>query len=802
MEEEAIRQLEDLGVTRVQAKKALARYNNDVARAADFIFSGNFISDDEEEQNEQDSEALAISLSLQEEEESKRQLEKTKSTVSSDYSNLSVVPYKEPQWTPQTVPSNIKQINNHSSVTWWSDPSSPLDRAAKDDVPIGLRPPSYNFSYAPVILQALFHISAFQHAVLSFRPIPSSWGSTSNYWKGQGEPMPGYVTIKKVVQQSSEDLTKDELGYNDINEGAVQEGILEEDEDEEEKGWVEAEVKSLPKCLQVLGEMQKLFAFLGNTKRQYGNVSDYTKALNTRSNWEEDEIQFESFLDMIIGNLADCDQYVDPSTDASHKPSFKSLFLMKAKTECGQDYDEDDQVPEKGSSSFYECLDPLVYESYANEPREEDEPLYKFTSFISTPPILFIVLENRSKSNYDYRIDTTIYLDRYMHHNKEWALEEFRKVHNYHADIRQSQKEIDKLEGSVHSISKRDLLHHAIDYFKEKKAIDQDVETIQYVLENIKQKMTEKAERLESLLNEKKKQVYSIFNREDMKKCPYHLRATFHHDGKSGHGHHWAYIWVETKEKNLLEDIPNEGSWYKFCDALVTPATEQDILDDPFPPFAFAYMDASIPTFSKDQLSDCTPSELKEFIKLDNTEFEHEIASYNNSNNVSYPIEDDSWFTEKTEEYQIEQVAPDDLNSVGTAVGQLNTDESNSIQTFTGQGFSKLKALTNQRIVEVSAYPCDDFRLLANFETFLARTQHHLNLEHLYLLYSNQNDDFNKDDVNVEASKTDEDLKFAWKHYELYLSIGQLVVKALHLFINRDYQAALQIWMHIMPIQE
>lgn len=46
-------------------------------------------------------------------------------------------------------------------------------------------------------------------------------------------------------------------------------------------------------------------------------------------------------------------------------------------------------------------------------------------------------------------------------------------------------------------------------------------------------------------------------------------------------------------------------------------------------------------------------------------------------------------------------------------MGQSNTDEPNSIQTFTGQGFSKLKALTNQRIVEVSAYPCDDFRLLA-----------------------------------------------------------------------------------------
>ncbi|KAG1058298.1 hypothetical protein G6F42_028735 [Rhizopus arrhizus] len=46
--EDAITQLQDLGVTRGQAKKALARYNNDVARAADFIFSGAFLSDDED----------------------------------------------------------------------------------------------------------------------------------------------------------------------------------------------------------------------------------------------------------------------------------------------------------------------------------------------------------------------------------------------------------------------------------------------------------------------------------------------------------------------------------------------------------------------------------------------------------------------------------------------------------------------------------------------------------------------------------------------------------------------------------
>ena len=59
---------------------------------------------------------------------------------------------------------------------------------------------------------------------------------------------------------------------------------------------VENEVQLMPKCLEALAELQKLFAFLGNTSRLYGSVSHYVRALNnklTSSGWEFSDQTFE-----------------------------------------------------------------------------------------------------------------------------------------------------------------------------------------------------------------------------------------------------------------------------------------------------------------------------------------------------------------------------------------------------------------------------------------------------------------------------------------------------------------------------
>lgn len=224
------------------------------------------------------------------------------------------------------------------------------------------------------------------------------------------------------------------------------------------------------------------------------------------------------------------------------------------------------------------------------------------------------MLENRHKLNYEYQIDTTIYLDRYMDYNKEQSIQGFQKMQTYQMDIKKSQAEIDKLKGDIRSVSKRVLLDESIKYFKDRQENDindDDLNALDYILKTVKQKMTIRLEQMETLLKERKREIYAIFDREDMKKKPYKLRATFHHDGKTGTGHYWAYIWVESKEENLLEDMPAEGGWFRFCDASVVPAKEEDIFNDPVPPFSFVYVDDSLPRYTKNQIYECVPDELK-----------------------------------------------------------------------------------------------------------------------------------------------------------------------------------------------
>jgi hypothetical protein len=161
---------------------------------------------------------------------------------------------------------------------------------------------------------------------VSFRPVPYAWGSPKNYWKGFGEPVPGYimrevVTKRKaavqkpppaIINDSTEDLISfDNLNISDSN--SINENIVEEDlpplivesntpplPEEEYVDHVDNELQLMPKSLQALSEMQKLFAFLGNTNRLYGNVSHYVRALNTKmtssSSWEFSDKSFEGKL--------------------------------------------------------------------------------------------------------------------------------------------------------------------------------------------------------------------------------------------------------------------------------------------------------------------------------------------------------------------------------------------------------------------------------------------------------------------------------------------------------------------------
>ncbi|KAI9483838.1 MAG: hypothetical protein EXX96DRAFT_594419 [Benjaminiella poitrasii] len=368
----------------------------------------------------------------------------------------------------------------------------------------------------------------------------------------------------------------------------------------------------------------------------------------------------------------------------------------------------------------------------------------------------------------------------------------------YQKQILQAQQEITKLKGN--QFDKRDILSQTLQYFDQQQ--DNSSDDLRYVLSSVRDSIDNRLIELQSLIEEKRAQMSTLFD--DMKEVGYRLRASFHHDGKSGTGHYWAYIWVEPSEESLLEDIPSEGGWFKFCDASVTAATAEDILNDPVPPFSFMYVSDALPKFSKEQLFDCIPDTLKEFINSDNELFAKEIHARDHPMEDTALIstattsDDDIGFTEKMSTDSAHLVDssttfPDD-SSAGTAVNQGQTEEMDGSEMHVSSFYdssARRKEHVNSKIIEVSNYPSDDYRLLKSFETFLARAQNPLNLEHLYLFYSSENED-GSIVVDEEASKQDVELKPIWKEYIAYLKIGEMVTEALSYFVKQEFSRAIQ----------
>lgn len=277
--------------------------------------------------------------------------------------------------------------------------------------------------------------------------------------------------------------------------------------------------------------------------------------------------------------------------------------------------------------SFHDCLDPLVFESYQVVDDEADpsissdggdEPSFKFTTFKQIPPILMVALDNRSfgkKIGVKYMIEKKIYMDRYMIEKRDQALEGFKEMDICRQEINNSKAEIEKLKSdNTLGMDRRDVLIQTLDYFEQKQQDEGDeegLESLKYVLNSVKQKIEARLVDLENVILDQKDKMHQIFDSDNMKGNGYDLRASFHHDGKDGTGHYWAYIWVEPTESNLLQDISSEGGWFKFCDAYVTASSETELYSDPFPPFALMYVNETIPKYTRDQLHECIPESLK-----------------------------------------------------------------------------------------------------------------------------------------------------------------------------------------------
>ncbi|KAI8980541.1 hypothetical protein BDB01DRAFT_843846 [Pilobolus umbonatus] len=335
-----------------------------------------------------------------------------------------------------------------------------------------------------------------------------------------------------------------------------------------------------------------------------------------------------------------------------------------------------------------------------------------------------------------------------------------------------------------------------------------EVGLLESVLSSIRQRMDEEIDELERKIIHYQELISTLFDTEDMKKIPYRLRASFHHDGKSGTGHYWAYIWVEPSEENKLHEVSPDSGWFKFCDALVIPVSEDELFNDPVPPFALMYVDQYLPFFNMNSVQESIPEALKKFVQDDNEALLQEIKNYEQLQESGYGMmlttpEDSMDYDDKTGDnnqshygdIESSSLTFDDNTSTGTVVGQ-NINEYPQY-SFTGNGFFKLKERVDAKMKEVSGYSADDYRFIRKFENFLAISRNKSILEHLYLFYSSEEADKDPIDTDIYvdelASKENEEFSVAWREYNIYLGIAETVTRALFNFSEKKYQAALQL---------
>lgn len=178
------------------------------------------------------------------------------------------------------------------------------------------------------------------------------------------------------------------------------------------------------------------------------------------------------------------------------------------------------------------------------------------------------------------------------------------------------------------TIDKRDILTKTMNYFGDKCDPDTTSPThmLQKLLASVKQKITKRLEGKDLLYHahntltsclelydiEKscQERLNTLFETPDFQKRPYDIRALLYHDGGNGPGHYWGYIWME--KANLRHDDDGEqGQWFQFCDAIVTPVTEDDVFNDTMAPLAVIYADRAMDSPTRQHLDDHVPDSLK-----------------------------------------------------------------------------------------------------------------------------------------------------------------------------------------------
>uniref|UniRef100_A0A8I5NRU0 Ubiquitin carboxyl-terminal hydrolase 25 n=1 Tax=Papio anubis TaxID=9555 RepID=A0A8I5NRU0_PAPAN len=498
----------------------------------------------------------------------------------------------------------------------WRDSRNPYDRKRQDKAPVGLKNVG-NTCWFSAVIQSLFNLLEFRRLVLNYKP-PSN----------------------------AQDLPRNQKEH-----------------------------RNLP----FMRELRYLFALLVGTKRKYVDPSRAVEILKDAFKSNDSQQQDVSeFTHKLLDWLEDAFQMKAEEETDEEKPKnpmvelFYGRFLAVGVLE-GKKFENTEMFGQyplqvNGFKDLHECLEAAMIEG-------EIESLHSENSgksgqehwFTELPPVLTFELSRfefnqalgrPEKIHNKLEFPQVLYLDRYMHRNREITRikrEEIKRLKDYLTVLQQRLESTTEQQGapsselpstspsSVAAVSSRSVIHKPFTQSRippdlpmhpaPRHITEEELSVLESCLHRWRTEIENDTRDLQESISRIHRTIELMYADKSMIQVPYRLHAVLVHEGQANAGHYWAYIFDH-----------RESRWMKYNDIAVTKSSWEELVRDSFggyrnaSAYCLMYINDKAQFLIQEEFNKETgqplvgietlPPDLRDFVEEDNQRFEKELEEW------------------------------------------------------------------------------------------------------------------------------------------------------------------------------
>ncbi|XP_058152090.1 ubiquitin carboxyl-terminal hydrolase 25 isoform X3 [Dasypus novemcinctus] len=497
----------------------------------------------------------------------------------------------------------------------WRDSRNPYDRKRQDKAPVGLKNVG-NTCWFSAVIQSLFNLLEFRRLVLNYKP-----------------PL------------NAQDLPRNQKEH-----------------------------RNLP----FMRELRYLFALLVGTKRKYVDPSRAVEILKDAFKSNDSQQQDVSeFTHKLLDWLEDAFQMKAEEETDEEKPKnpmvelFYGRFLAMGVLE-GKKFENTEMFGQyplqvNGFKDLHECLEAAMIEG-------EIESLHSENSgksgqehwFTELPPVLTFELSRfefnqtlgrPEKIHNKLEFPQVLYLDRYMHRNREITRikrEEIKRLKDYLTVLQQRLESTTEQQGTpselpstspaaIAAISSRSVIHKPFTQSRvppdlpmhpaPRHITEEELSVLESCLHRWRTEIENDTRDLQESISRIHRTIELMYSDKSMIQVPYRLHAVLVHEGQANAGHYWAYIFDH-----------HENRWMKYNDIAVTKSSWEELMRDSFggyrnaSAYCLMYINDKAQFLIQEEFNKETgqalvgietlPPDLRDFVEEDNQRFEKELEEW------------------------------------------------------------------------------------------------------------------------------------------------------------------------------